>query len=205
MRKPYKKILQDCWLKRDDKTQKQVKIYDDSIIHDDLDREYIFVDDSIAGTVKKLNDTETFVTTGSCSGVFEEHYYMDMLEMQLPYSELLQSMNLTVMNIRMPVLAVEPFYHEEYQEEYTVSKKFYEMKEAIGSDTYDVKNQKVFSWKLSTSLSSSGEDQKELIYTFRPRPDTFAQSLRLSESYEEMDKNIRNSISNLEEFLLNEQ
>lgn len=202
MNKPYKKILHDCRLSGDDKRRNQVKLYNDSIVKDRSNKEYVYVDNSIADAVKRLNEIGDIVTTSSCSGVFKDHYNMSMLRMQLSYSDLLESIDLTVKNLRTPVLAIEPYYHKETKRGYEVSEEFYRMKEEIGNDTYDVKNQKEFSWSLSTSLNSISEDRSKLVYTFRPSTNTFAQSLRLSESYEEMDDNISSCIDNLEEFLL---
>lgn len=202
MTRPYRKILQDCRLSGDDKNEKQTKVCDDSIVLDEFHGECVYIDDSMVGLVRKLNDIDDTLTVSSCSGVFSEHYDVNTLEVLLPYSELLNSIGLTVENINMPVLGVRPVYHEETEQGYRVSEEFYQMMDDIGRFTYDVGNKRLFSWEVSVCRTTVSEDRNELVYTFRPTSSTFAQSLKLAESYEEMDDNIRGSISNLEDFLL---
>lgn len=202
MIRSYRKILRDRRLKGDDKYKKQTKVYDNSIVPDDLNKEYVRIDNSMVDIVKNLNDIESVRSVSSCSGVFEEHYDVEIVRMLLPYAELLGSIDLTVENIDMPVLGIEPVYHNKTEQGYDVSREFYELKKEVGGSTYDVENQKDFSWEVSVSPTNVDKNRIELVYAFRPTSTTFAQSLKMSESYEDMDENIRSSISNLEEFLI---
>lgn len=202
MTRPYKKILRDCRLSGDDKSEKQTRVCDDSIVLDEFHGECVYIDNSMVELVRNLNGIDDNLTVSSCSGVFSEHYDMSTLKILLPYSELLNSVGLSVVNINMPVLGVRSVYHEETNKGYRVSEKFYRILDDIGSFTYDVENQRLFSWELSVYRTTVSEDQDELVYTFKPTSSTFAQSLKLAESYMEMDDNIRGSISNLEDFLL---
>lgn len=199
---PVKRTLNDCWLSGDDKERHQTEVQLENSHQDSVP-----IDNSIVELVKTLNKRTRMETVNSCSGVFSEHYDTDILGYKLPYDELSDRVESQDKLTTLPSLHTKPTYHKENDESIQVSKKFYELKHNITEQTYDISNQKVFGWQLKL-MTTSGDrflphnKQYGIIYKFEPYKQTFLQSLKLCSSYDEVDKNIKYSIDNLQDFLL---
>lgn len=154
------------------------------------------VEPSMIPVVDFLNNNG-YDTIACCSGVLEEHYNINQMKEKVPiqkFTDYINNANYPI--IRQPWIRIEPLYHNISKDSIEMDPEYFDLKNSVSYYSTQIGDTKCGPyWEIKVEIDSRP------LYTMTFMKDVCNTRLHKSDTYEEYDTFVRQSIQTLFECL----